>query len=154
MTADPRDAAIRVSCPVVAVPRFGALEPHASGQRMLLARNGLFVQMTEHFVEGLVHVSTLVDDFYRFEDAARVLLGERSGRMFRLGDAVRVRVLRVDMDRRQVELGVEEVLETVRRSRDARGPGRSDARPKKSRVTGTRRRDGRRERSAKKRGRG
>ena len=41
MTTDPRDTAIGVSCPVVAVPLFGALEPHASGQRMLLARNGL-----------------------------------------------------------------------------------------------------------------
>ncbi|MCC6988847.1 MAG: ribonuclease R, partial [Acidobacteria bacterium] len=78
-----------------------------------VAAYGLFVQMTEHFVEGLVHVSTLVDDFYRFDEAARVLLGERSKRIFRLGDVVRVRVLRVDMDRRQVELGIEEVLDGV-----------------------------------------
>lgn len=118
---------------------------------------GLFVQMTEHFVEGLVHVSTLVDDFYRFDEHARVLFGERSKKIFRLGDAVRVQVLRVDMDRRQVELGVAEVLETVRRDEGARVPRRSLSPPKKGRPAppriGKRRRDGRRERSATKKGR-
>ena len=57
MTADPRDVAIRVSCPVVAVPRFGALEPHASGQRMLLARNGLFVQMKTPWLDCTTRVA-------------------------------------------------------------------------------------------------
>jgi ribonuclease R len=115
---------------------------------------GLFVQMTDHFVEGLVHVSTLADDFYRYDEHARVLFGERTQRIFRLGDGVRVQVLRVDMDRRQVELGVAEVLDTVRRDERARGPRRSLATPKKGRPapprTGKRRRDGRRERSTKK----
>lgn len=118
---------------------------------------GLFVQMTDHFVEGLVHVSTLADDFYRFDEQARVLFGERTQRIFRLGDAVRVQVLRVDMDRRQVELGIAEVLDTVRRDERARGPRRSQATRKHGRPapprTGKRRRDGRRERSAKKPGR-
>lgn len=45
MTTDPRDAAIQATCPVMAMPRFGSLPVHASGQRMLLAGNGLFVQM-------------------------------------------------------------------------------------------------------------
>ena len=57
MTTDPRDAAIGVSCPVVAVPRFGALEPHASGQRMLLARNGLFVQMKTPWLDCTTRVA-------------------------------------------------------------------------------------------------
>ncbi len=122
-----------------------------------VAPYGLFVQMTEHFVEGLVHVSTLVDDFYRFDDMARVLIGERSKRVFRLGDALRVRVLRTDMDRRQVELGVEEALTAVRRAEPARAPRRPAARTTKGRKTpsrpGAARRDGQRGRSAKKRGR-
>jgi ribonuclease R len=122
-----------------------------------VASYGLFVQMAEHFVEGLVHVSTLADDFYRFDDERRVLFGERSKTIFRLGDAVRVQVLRVDMDRRQVELGIAEVLETVRRDERARGPRRSQAAPKKGRPapprTGKRRRDGTRERAGKKKGR-
>lgn len=57
MTTDPRDTAIGVSCPVVAVPRFGALEPHASGQRMLLARNGLFVQMKTPWLDCTTRVA-------------------------------------------------------------------------------------------------
>ena len=42
---------------------------------------GLFVQLIEHFVEGLVHVSTLADDYYRFDEQARVLVGERTKRI-------------------------------------------------------------------------
>ena len=57
MTTDPRDTAIGVSCPVVAVPLFGALEPHASGQRMLLARNGLFVQMKTPWLDCTTRVA-------------------------------------------------------------------------------------------------
>jgi hypothetical protein len=68
-----------------------------------------------------------------------------------------VQVLRVDMDRRQVELGIAEVLDTVRRDERARGPRRSQAAPKHGRPapprTGKRRRGGRRERSASKKGR-
>ena len=122
-----------------------------------VAAYGLFVQMTEHFVEGLVHVSTLADDFYRFDDQARVLFGERSKKIFRLGDAVRVQVLRVDMQRRQVELGIADVLDTVRNDERSRGPRRSQAAPKKGRPAppriGKRRRDGKRERTVKKTGR-
>ena len=66
---------------------------------------GLFVELVEHFVEGLVHVTTLADDFYRFDEQSRVLFGERTKKVYRLGDAVRVQVIRVDLHRRQVELG-------------------------------------------------
>ncbi len=81
---------------------------------------GLFVQLTEHFVEGLVHMSTLADDFYRFDEQARVLLGERTGVVRRLGDAVKARVARVDLDRRQIELVVEHDSAGARRSGWAR----------------------------------
>jgi ribonuclease R len=119
---------------------------------------GLFVQLTEHFVEGLVHVSTLADDFYRFDEQARVLVGERTKKAFRLGDAVRAQVVRVDMDRRQIELAVEDSLAAVRQDERARGARRSHATPK--RGTGARRaapaaraRAGRRERTTRKKGR-
>ena len=78
---------------------------------------GLFVELVEHFVEGLVHVSTLADDYYRFDEQARVLFGERTKKIYRLGDAVRVQVVRVDLHRRQIELGIEEVLAAVRTRR-------------------------------------
>ncbi len=86
---------------------------------------GLFVQLTEHFVEGLVHVSTLADDYYRFDEQARVLFGERTQRVFRLGDAVRAQVVRVDMEKRQIELAEATSVETVRANEGARGARRS-----------------------------
>ena len=92
---------------------------------------GLFVQLVEHFVEGLVHVSTLVDDFYRYVESAHVLRGERTGNVFRLGDRVRVQVLRVDTERRQIDLGVVDVLERMRSGRLGPDARRSRARPKK-----------------------
>lgn len=120
---------------------------------------GLFVQLSEHFVEGLVHVSTLADDYYRFDEQARVLVGERTRRVFRLGDAVRVQVVRVDLERRQIELAVAASLDAVRASEGARGARRSSVTPKrtgsKARPGGSapRGRAGKRERTARKKGR-
>ena len=94
---------------------------------------GLFVELIEHFVEGLVHVSTMADDYYRFVDTAHVLKGERSGKTFRLGDRIRVQVLRVDTERRQVDLGLVELLEQMRRGAVGPKAGRSRARPKSGR---------------------
>ncbi|RPJ66227.1 MAG: ribonuclease R, partial [Acidobacteria bacterium] len=95
-----------------------------------VASFGLFVQLVEHFVEGLVHVSTMADDYYRFHDVTHTLGGEHTRKTYRLGDRVGVRVLRVDMDKRQVELGVTEILDAVRgerRARVARVPRRGKA---------------------------
>jgi len=94
---------------------------------------GLFVELVEHFVEGLVHVTTMADDYYRYVEVAHVLTGERTGRVFRLGDRIRVQVLRVDTQRRQVELGLVEVLEQMRTGRVAPDARRSRARPKSER---------------------
>ena len=82
---------------------------------------GLYVELTEHFIEGMVHVSTMADDYYRFVERAHVLRGENSGRVFRLGDQVRVQVIRVDLERRQIDLGISEILATVREQGRGRG---------------------------------
>jgi len=66
-------------------------------------RYGFFVQGIEIPAEGLVHVSTLEDDFYRFDRKTHSLVGYREGHTFRLGDRVRVVVARVDLDRRQLD---------------------------------------------------
>jgi ribonuclease R len=92
---------------------------------------GLFIELIEHYVEGLVHVSSMADDFYRFLEQQHVLRGENTKKMYRLGDKVRVQVVRVDMERRQVELGLVEILETVRRDERRRGVPRSRTKPKK-----------------------
>jgi len=117
---------------------------------------GLFIELIEHFVEGMVHVSTMADDYYRFIEKQHVLRGENTSRVYRLGDRVRVQVIKIDMERRQIDLGLSEILERVRRSEDNRGPRRSRAEPKSERhLKGGKRnqRPGRRERQTRK-GRG
>ena len=64
---------------------------------------GFYVELNEFFIEGLVHVSTLIDDHYEFQERKHRLAGHRSGRKFRLGDAVRVCVDRVDRARHLVD---------------------------------------------------
>ena len=92
---------------------------------------GLYIELIEHFVEGMVHVSTMADDYYRFVERAHVLRGEKNGRVYRLGDRVTVQVIRVDLERRQIDLGLAEILDAVRKSERHRGPRTSQARPKR-----------------------
>ncbi len=113
---------------------------------------GLFVELIEHFVEGLVHISTMADDYYRFMDKKHVLMGENTGKAYRLGDRVTVRVTRVDLERRQIELGLAEILDAVGESERNRGPRASKVIPKKEARTRAVR-PGRRERAARKAGR-
>jgi ribonuclease R len=94
---------------------------------------GLFIELIEHFVEGLVHISTMADDYYRFVERAHILHGENTGKDYRLGDKVSVQVIRVDMERRQVDLGLVEILDSVRQSEKNRGPRRSSAEPRPAR---------------------
>ena len=67
---------------------------------------GFFSQSEEFPIEGLVHVSTLSEDYYYLDSATHTLVGRRTGRQFRLGDKVSVRVARVDVDRRQLDFQV------------------------------------------------
>jgi len=64
---------------------------------------GFFVTLDKYFVEGLVHVSALGDDYYRFVPESYSLVGERRRRRFRLGDRVRVRVDRVNKEEREID---------------------------------------------------
>ncbi len=70
---------------------------------------GLFVELTEFYVEGLVHISALKNDYYHFDPIKRRLRGERTGMSYRLGDATQVRVVRVDLDEKQIDF---ELVET------------------------------------------
>ncbi len=116
---------------------------------------GLFVQLVEHYVEGLVHISSLADDYYRYLERVHQLRGENTHRVFRLGDPIRVQVVRVDQDRRQVDLGVVEVLERIRESERNRGPRAAEPgrRRREARRT-SKSRPGKRERAIKKAVRG
>jgi len=65
---------------------------------------GLFVQLNDIYVEGLVHITALHNDYYQFDPARQHLRGERSGVTYQLGGAVRVKVARVDLDERKIDL--------------------------------------------------
>jgi ribonuclease R len=65
---------------------------------------GLFCQLVELPVEGLVHVTSLADDFYYLESETHTLVGRRTGHRHRLGDRLEVRVAHVDVDRRELDL--------------------------------------------------
>ena len=60
---------------------------------------GIFVQLDELYVEGLIHVSELGSDYFQYDEARNELRGERTGSAYRLTDRVRVQVLRVGITR-------------------------------------------------------
>jgi ribonuclease R len=113
-----------------------------------VAPYGLFVELIEHYVEGMVHVSSMADDYYRFVEQQHVMRGENTKKIYRLGDKVAVQVVRVDMERRQVDLGIVEILDAVRREEGRRETIRSRTKPKREQKKRAQR-PGRRERLAK-----
>jgi len=65
---------------------------------------GLFVQMDDFLIDGLVHISELLDDYYHYEEERHRLVGERTGKVWRLGDRIRVQMASVDAGEQKVEL--------------------------------------------------
>jgi ribonuclease R len=64
---------------------------------------GIFVELDEIYVDGLVHITALDNDYYHFDPVGRRLTGERSGQIYRLGDQVKVRVAAVNLDDRKID---------------------------------------------------
>ncbi|MBK4725165.1 MULTISPECIES: ribonuclease R [Erwiniaceae] len=81
---------------------------------------GFFVRLTDLFIDGLVHVSTLDNDYYRFDAIGQRLIGESGGRTYRLGDTVEVRVDAVHMDERKIDFAL------ISSSRKPRGEGKTE----------------------------
>ncbi|PYQ47974.1 MAG: ribonuclease R [Acidobacteria bacterium] len=108
---------------------------------------GLFVELEEIYVQGLVHVSSMADDYYHFDERAHLLKGENTGKVYRLGDKVEVQVARVDLERRQIDFALVDVLERAAargsrgtppgpRGKPARPPGRTRREPASARRGG------------------
>lgn len=95
---------------------------------------GLFVELQGLYVDGLVHVSTLKNDYYEFDDRRHRLVGSRGGMSYGLGDRLRVKLVRVNLDERKIDLELIRSLErssTVQRTGtesrpSAKRPGRRD----------------------------
>jgi ribonuclease R len=64
---------------------------------------GFFVELKEVYVEGLVHISQLRDDYYQFDSTFHRLVGERTGRRFAIGESVRIKVAAVNLDERKMD---------------------------------------------------
>ncbi len=82
---------------------------------------GLFVELEDLYIEGLVHITALPGDYYNFDASHQRLLGERSGRSFQLGGRVRVQVARVDLDDKKIDL---ELIDSQPPRKSAGGKGR------------------------------
>lgn len=64
---------------------------------------GVFVELKEYFVEALVHVSNLHNDYYVFNEKSHTLTGEKTKKSFRIGDPLRVKITAVDIERRRID---------------------------------------------------
>lgn len=89
---------------------------------------GLFAMGVELPAEGLIPVTTLADDYYRYDGRTHTLSGHRSGNVYRLGDRIRVEVVRVDVDRRELDFRI--VARGPKAPRVAR-PGERDGKHRK-----------------------
>ncbi|MEA3301623.1 MAG: ribonuclease R [Porticoccaceae bacterium] len=96
---------------------------------------GLFVELDDLYVEGLIHITGLPKDYYYFEAAHHRLVGERTRRTFRLGDRVRVRVSRVDLEERKVDFDLLEDL-SAKGARTKASPEPERSRSRKPRKPG------------------
>jgi ribonuclease R len=89
---------------------------------------GLFIELDESRVEGLVHISSLGKDYYQFDPVAHRLIGERSGQTYQIGDPVKIKVARVDLDDPKIDF---ELLSPIVASNDAGATTKAKKRKKK-----------------------
>ncbi|HEY2932386.1 MAG TPA: ribonuclease R [Acidobacteriota bacterium] len=93
---------------LMAVFMSGRLGEEYNGFVSSVRHNGLFIELLDHFVEGFIHVSKMPDDYYFFDERTHRLIGENSGRIFRLGDRVRIVVDKIDRDRHLIDFALAE----------------------------------------------
>ncbi len=70
---------------------------------------GLFVELEEFYVDGLVHITSLGQDYYRFDGDRRQLVGEHSGKVYKTGDRLEIQVSRVDMEQGRIDFALTDV---------------------------------------------
>jgi tRNA G18 (ribose-2'-O)-methylase SpoU len=100
----PKDRAVGLSATVIKVAS-GAAD---SVPYVAVTSFGIFVALDDVYVEGLVHISELGEDYYHFDAARHQMLGERTARRFRLADRVRVKLVRVDLDSSKIDFRLAE----------------------------------------------
>ena len=97
---------------------------------------GLFVELNDIYVEGLVHITSLNNDYYHFDPVGHRLTGERSGQSYRLGDPIRIKLAAVNLDDRKIDFALDQESGPAPGKKRS-GPGRKSkkavqpAKPKK-----------------------
>ena len=86
---------------------------------------GLFVMLDELYVEGLIHVTGLPKDYYYHEASQHRMVGERTGRVFRLGDKLTVKVVRVNLDERKIDFELAGQGESANHSKAKKPSGKA-----------------------------
>ena len=94
----------------------------------------MFVELP-NTIEGLVHVSYMTDDYYRYDERHFAMIGERTGNVFRIGDEITVRVINVNKDERSIDFEIVGMKNKRRRERmkvrRVIKTGRSERKPRK-----------------------
>jgi ribonuclease R len=101
-----------------------------------VAAFGVFVEL-DNSIEGMVHVSYLEDDYYHYNEKQYVLIGERTGRSFRIGDRVKIKVEAVNKAARTIDFrmaeGGEYLGKPIHQERGTKGTGKHERKRKKQR---------------------
>ncbi|ATG91294.1 ribonuclease R [Methylomonas koyamae] len=88
---------------------------------------GFFVELQAIYVEGLVHIASLQDDYFNFDSGKHQLYGERSGIRYRLGDSVRIRVIRVSLDDKKIDF---ELVQAGKKAKTKAAPAKESGKKK------------------------
>lgn len=83
---------------------------------------GIFIQLTEYLIEGLIRYEDLLDDWWDVDEKAGVIRGQRTGRRIGIGDTCRARVVRVDPARRELSLAIAEIKSRINREETVIAP--------------------------------
>lgn len=96
-------ASLRLKQVRLMMPRLGE---DFSGQIVGMTENGFFVQLSDPYVEGLVHRESMTDDYYEFNEERMIFSGRRKRKIFKIGDKVNVKLIRSDLDQRQIDFAL------------------------------------------------
>jgi ribonuclease R len=80
---------------------------------------GFFVELADIYVEGLVHISNLGQDYYHFDPTSHCLIGERTNSRFRLGDRVKIKVVQVNLDEKKIDFELVEKKGSAKKAKSS-----------------------------------
>ncbi|WP_445368679.1 ribonuclease R [Methylomonas sp. BW4-1] len=88
---------------------------------------GFFVELQSIYVEGLVHIASLVQDYFAFDASKHQLYGERTGVRYRLGDMVKIRVVRVNLDDKKIDFELLQTGKKIAKTKSSSGRKKAEA---------------------------